>query len=171
MGFSPLEGLVMATRSGDVDAAIMPYLERRLGLSGDQVLAILNERSGLAGVAGSPEDPRKLLDRGSPRARLAVELYCHRARKYLGSYLAVLGGCDGVAFGGGVGEHVPQMREMILSGMQWAGIELDAAANEAAHGCESRISAPASPVSVWVIPVNEELLMVRAVLTLDKLGQ
>ncbi|HEV7138723.1 MAG TPA: acetate/propionate family kinase [Steroidobacteraceae bacterium] len=171
MGFSPLEGLVMATRSGDVDAAIMPYLERRLGLSGDQVLAILNERSGLAGVAGSPEDPRKLLDRGSPRARLAVELYCHRARKYLGSYLAVLGGCDGVAFGGGVGEHVPQIREMILSGMQWAGIELDAAANEAAHGCESRISAPASPVSVWVIPVNEELLMVRAVLTLDKLGQ
>jgi acetate kinase len=168
MGFSPLEGLVMATRSGDVDPAILPYLQRRLGLSGEQVLAILNERSGLAGVAGSPDDPSQLLDGGSERARLAVELYCYRARKYLGSYLAVLGGCDGVAFGGGVGEHVPQVRQMILAGMQWAGIELDAAANQAARGSESRISAAASPVSVWVIPVDEELLMVHAALALAK---
>ena len=168
MGFSPLEGLVMATRSGDVDAAVVPYLERRLGVSGEQVLAILNERSGLAGVAGSPEDPGKLLDGGSEQARLAVELYCYRARKYLGAYLAVLGGCDGVAFGGGVGEHVPQVREMILAGMRWAGIELDGAANQAARGSESRISAAGSPVSVWVIPVDEEPLMVRAALTLAK---
>ncbi|HEX8755594.1 MAG TPA: acetate kinase [Steroidobacteraceae bacterium] len=166
MGFSPLEGLVMATRSGDVDPAVVPYLQRRLGVSGEQVLAILNERSGLAGVAGSPDDPHQLLESASERARLAVELYCYRARKYLGSYLAVLGGCDGVAFGGGVGEHVPQVREMILAGMQWAGIELDPAANQAACGNESRISAAASPVSVWVIPVDEELPMVRAALTL-----
>ncbi|MGH8301275.1 MAG: acetate/propionate family kinase, partial [Steroidobacteraceae bacterium] len=166
MGFSPLEGLVMATRSGDVDAAIVPYLERRLGLSGEHVLAMLNERAGLAGVAGRPDDPRKLLEEGSERARLAVELYCYRARKYLGSYLAVLGGCDGVVFGGGVGEHVPEVRDMILSGLQWAGIELDAQANQAARGSESRISAAGSRVSVWTIPVDEELLMVRAALTL-----
>jgi acetate kinase len=168
MGFSPLEGLVMETRSGDVDAGIVPYLERRLGVSGERVLEMLNERCGLAGVAGSRADPQKLLDGGSARARLAVELYCYRARKYLGSYLAVLGGCDGVAFGGGVGEHVPEVRAMILSGLQWAGIDLDAAANVGARGSESRISAVGSRVSVWVIPVEEELLMVRAALTVAK---
>jgi len=170
MGFSPLEGLVMATRSGDVDAAIVPYLERRLSLSGDQVLEMLNERSGLAGVAGSHEDPQSLLDEGSERARLAVELYCYRARKYLGAYLAVLSGCDGVAFGGGVGEHVPQVRARILHGLEWAGIELDSAANEAAKGSESRISTAGSRVGVRVIPVDEELLLVRAAMTVAKLA-
>jgi acetate kinase len=170
MGFSPLEGLVMATRSGDVDAAIVPYLERRLGVSGDRVLEILNERSGLAGVAGSTADPQALLDAGSERSSLAVELYCYRARKYLGAYLAVLAGCDGVAFGGGVGEHVPEVRARILADLEWAGIELDRAANQAARGSESRISTPRSRVAVWVIPVDEELLMVRAALTVAKLA-
>jgi acetate kinase len=167
MGFSPLEGLVMATRSGDVDAAVVPYLERRLGMSGERVLELLNERCGLAGVAGSLADPQQLLDGGSDRGRFALELYCYRARKCLGSYLAVLGGCDGIAFGGGVGEHVPEVRARILSGLQWAGIELGPA-NETARGSESRISAAGSRVRVWVIPVEEELLMVRAALTLAK---
>ena len=171
MGFSPLEGLVMATRCGDIDAAVLPYLERKLGLSGEQVLALLNERSGLAGLAGSAKDPGSLLDEGSERGRLAVELYCYRARKYLGSYLAVLGGCDGIAFGGGVGEHVPEIRARILSGFEWAGLELDPAANEAARGSESRISGTRSRGRVWVIPVNEELLLVRAALTVAKLAK
>src|SRR5512146_182057 len=171
MGFSPLEGLVMATRSGDIDAAVVPYLERRLGVSGQRVLQMLEERSGLAGLAGSPADPQKLLDQGSARAQLAVELYCYRARKYLGSYLAVLGGCDGVAFGGGVGEHVPEVRARILSGLQWAGIELDQGTNQAGRGSETRIDDARSRVRVWVIPVAEELLMVRAALTLAKLGR
>ncbi|HUN72799.1 MAG TPA: acetate/propionate family kinase [Steroidobacteraceae bacterium] len=170
MGFSPLEGLVMETRSGDLDAAIVPYLERRLGVSGEQVVEMLNQRAGLAGVAGSPADPQALLQGGSPRARFAVELYCYRARKYLGAYLAVLGGCDGIAFGGGVGEHVAEVRARILCGLEWAGIELDRSANEAARGSESRISAAGSRVSVWVIPVDEEMLMVRAALTLAKLA-
>ncbi|HVC30255.1 MAG TPA: hypothetical protein VND24_03640 [Steroidobacteraceae bacterium] len=170
MGFSPLEGLVMATRSGDIDAAVVPYLERRLGVSGDRVLQILDEQCGLAGIAGSSGDPQALLDEGSERGRLAVELYCYRARKYLGAYLAVLGGCDGITFGGGVGEHVPEVRARILSGLGWAGIELDDAANRAAGGAESRISAPRSPVSVRVITVQEELLMVRAALAVAKLG-
>jgi acetate kinase len=170
MGFSPLEGLVMATRSGDVDAAIVPYLERRLGISGEQVLRMLNEGAGLAGVAGNPSDPQSLLDEGSERGRLAVELYCYRARKYLGAYLAVLGGCDGIIFGGGVGEHVPEVRARILSGLEWAGIELDPAANSAARGSESRISAAGSRVRVRVIPVYEEVLMVRAALTVAKLA-
>ena len=159
----------MATRSGDVDAAIVPYLERRLGVSGDRVVELLNEDSGLAGVAGGGSDPQSLLDGGSERARLAVELYCYRARKYLGAYLAVLGGCDGVAFGGGVGEHVPEVRARILSGLEWAGLKLDRAANQAAKGRESRISAEDARVSVRVIPVDEEVLMVRSALTVAKL--
>ena len=170
MGFSPLEGLVMATRSGDLDPAIVPYLEHRLGMSGGRVLEMLEGRSGLAGVAGSQADPRALLGGGSERARFAVELYCYRARKYLGAYLAVLGGCDGVAFGGGVGEHVPEVRAKILSGLEWAGIELDRCANREAVGEESRISAAAGRVTVRVIPVDEELLMVRAALTVAKLA-
>ncbi|HEY1892488.1 MAG TPA: acetate/propionate family kinase [Steroidobacteraceae bacterium] len=169
MGFSPLEGLVMETRSGDLDAAIVPYLERRLGQSGEQIVAILNQRCGLAGVAGSPSDPQTLLDAGSARAQFAVELYCYRARKYLGAYLAVLGGCDGIAFGGGVGEHVPEVRTRILSDLEWSGIELDPTANQAARGSESRINGTRSRVSVWVIPVDEELLMVHAALTVAKL--
>lgn len=169
MGFSPLEGLVMATRSGDVDAAIVPHLERRLGVSGERVLELLNEDCGLAGVAGSASDPQSLLDAGSERAQFAVELYCHRARKYLGAYLAVLSGCDGVVFGGGVGEHVPEVRAKIVSGLEWAGVVLDPAANQTARGNECRISAGGSRVSVWVIPVNEELLMVRSALAVAKL--
>jgi acetate kinase len=169
MGFSPLEGLVMATRAGDIDAAVVPYLERRLGVSAEQIVTTLNERSGLLGLAGSPSDPQSLLDAGSERGRLAVELYCYRARKYLGAYLAVLGGCDGITFGGGVGEHVPEVRARILANLEWAGIELDPTANRAATGLESRISAPGSRVTVRVIPVYEELLMVRAALTVAKL--
>lgn len=170
MGFSPLEGLVMETRSGDIDPAVVPYLERRLSLSGEQVVERLNGRAGLAGLAGSPADPQALLEDGSAQSRFAVELYCYRARKYLGAYLAVLGGCDGIAFGGGVGEHVPQVRSRILSGLEWAGIELDEAANGAARGSESCISAAGSRVSVRVIPVYEELLMVRAAVTVAKLA-
>jgi len=170
MGFSPLEGLVMESRSGDIDAAVVPYLERRLGVSGARVIEMLNERSGLAGLAGSADDPQALLESGTAQAQFAVELYCYRARKYLGAYLAVLGGCDGIAFGGGVGEHVPTVRARILSDLAWAGIELDQAANEAARGSESRISAAGSRVSVWVVPVAEELLMVRAALTVATLA-
>jgi acetate kinase len=170
MGFSPLEGLVMATRSGDVDAAIVPYLERRLGLSGDRVLEMLNEQAGLAGVAGSASDPGSLLRSSTERAQLALELYCYRARKYLGAYLAVLGGCDGIAFGGGVGEHVPEVRARILAGFEWAGVQTDAAANEAARGRESLISSPGSRVTVRVMAVDEELLLVRAALAVAKLA-
>ncbi|HEY7888444.1 MAG TPA: acetate/propionate family kinase [Steroidobacteraceae bacterium] len=171
MGFSPLEGLVMATRSGDIDAAIVPYLERQLGVSGEKVVEMLNERSGLAGVAGETGDPQSLLDSGNDRARLAVELYCYRARKYLGAYFTVLGGCDGIAFGGGVGEHVAEVRARILTGLEWAGIALDRAANQAASGSESRISAAGSRARVWVIPVDEELPMVRAALSVAKLAR
>ncbi len=151
----------MATRSGDIDAAVVPHLERQLGLSGDEVIELLNHRAGLAGMSGLDGNPATLLDSPSPEAQFAVELYCYRARKYVGAYLAVLGGCDGIVFGGGVGEHVPGVRERILAGLQWAGIELDRAANEAARGEEARIDA-GGPVQVYALKVDEELVLVRA---------
>jgi acetate kinase len=162
MGFSPLEGLVMATRSGDVDPSILPYLQKRLGLTGEQVVELLNRESGLAGVSGKNANPSELLADPAPQGQFAVELYCYRLRKYIGAYCAVLGGCDGIVFGGGVGEHSPEVRERTLAGMQWAGIELDAAANQAARGAEAAIHAAQSKVRVQVIPVDEELVMVRA---------
>jgi acetate kinase len=103
MGFSPLEGLVMATRSGDVDAAAVPFLQHKLGITGESLVALLNEQSGLLGVSGSDANPSALLASTDPRAQFALDLYCYRLRKYIGAYLAVLGGCDGIVFGGGVG--------------------------------------------------------------------
>ena len=162
MGFSPLEGLVMATRSGDVDPSILPYLQERLALSGEQVIELLNRKSGLAGVSGKSANPGELLSDPAPQSQFAVELYCYRLRKYVGAYCAVLGGCDGIVFGGGVGEHVPEVRERALAGMEWAGIELDLAANRAARGPEAAIQSARSKVRVHVVPVDEEAVMVRA---------
>ncbi|HEY6484278.1 MAG TPA: acetate/propionate family kinase [Steroidobacteraceae bacterium] len=164
MGFSPLEGLVMATRSGDIDAAVVPYLQRRLSLTADSVIELLNRDSGVAGLAGSESDLGKLAADPAATSQFAVELYCYRARKYVGAYLSVLGGCDGIVFGGGVGEHVPAIRERILTGMGWAGIRLDLAANEAARGTEARIDAADGPLRVQVIRTDEEGILVRAAL-------
>ncbi|MBV8910222.1 MAG: acetate/propionate family kinase, partial [Gammaproteobacteria bacterium] len=162
MGFSPLEGLMMATRAGDIDAAVEPYLAQQLAASCREVIELLNNSAGLAGVAGSAANPSALLEDGAPRGRFAVELYCYRIRKYLGAYMAVLEGCDGIVFGGGVGEHAPGVRSRALSGLGWAGVELDAARNEAARGGEARISAAAATVGIQVIAVDEESLLARA---------
>ena len=162
MGFSPLEGLVMATRSGDVDPSIVPYLQKRLGLSAEEIVGLLDTGSGLAGLSGKSGSPSELLADPAPQSQFAVELYCYRLRKYIGAFCAVLGGCDGIVFGGGVGEHVPEVRERALAGMAWAGIELDTAANGSARGAEASIHSHASKVRVQVIPVDEELVMVRA---------
>lgn len=162
MGFSPLEGLVMATRSGDVDPSILPYLQKRLSLTSERLIDLLNRESGLAGVSGKSSNPGDLLADPTPPSQFAVELYCYRVRKYIGAYCAVLGGCDGIVFGGGVGEHLPEIRERILAGMAWAGIELDLAANRAACGAEAAIHATPSRVRIQVVPVDEEQVMVRA---------
>jgi acetate kinase len=164
MGFSPLEGLVMATRSGDIDPAIVPYLEKRLGKDSADIVAMLNRESGVAGLSAGRTDLGKLAADPSPEAQFAVDLYCYRARKYVGAYLAVLGGCDGIVFGGGVGEHVPAVRERILADMTWAGIEIDPKANDAARGQEARIDTLKLPVRVHVIPVEEERMLVEAAL-------
>src|SRR5579872_680838 len=156
MGFSPLEGLVMATRSGDVDAAIIPFLQRRLARTSAEILELLNTESGIAGLSGGETHLGKLAADPGPKAQFAVDLYCYRIRKYIGAYLAVLGGCDGIVFGGGDGEHVPAVRERILTGLQWAGVTLDPTANAAALGQEACISAADSRTHVHVIPVDEE---------------
>ncbi len=162
MGFSPLEGLVMATRSGDIDPAVVPYLQRRLARSGDEIVELLNREAGLRGLSEGSADLSALLSTGDSRAEFALDLYCYRARKYIGAYLAVLGGCDGIVFGGGVGEHVPAVRARILDGMQWAGIELDARANVAAVGREARIDGPQSRIEIHVIPIDEERMLTAA---------
>jgi acetate kinase len=158
MGFSPLEGLMMATRSGDLDPGILIYLQRHAGLTPEALEEILNRESGLQGVAGE-RDMQQLLARDDDAARLALDMYCYRARKYLGAYLAALGGADAVLFGGGVGENAPLIRARILEGMDWDGIALDTRANDATTGTEARISRPNSKVDCRVIPVDEAALL------------
>jgi acetate kinase len=165
MGFSPLEGLVMATRSGDIDPSVVPYLQRRLGKKSEEIIELLNRESGVASLAGGVTDLGKLAADPSPQSQFAIDLYCYRARKYVGAFLTVLGGCDGIVFGGGVGEHVPAVRQRILTGMGWAGIEIDAAANESARGQEARIDTTHKAVRVHVIPVEEEGVLVEAAQT------
>ena len=166
MGFSPLEGLVMATRCGDVDPGVLLYLQRECGMSLAALDHMLSRESGLLGLSGVSADMRALLASGEPRARLAVDLYCYRARKYIGAYLAVLGGADAIVFGGGVGEHAPEIRARILQGLKWAGIALDTTHNQTALGSEARISHVNSPIAVWVLPVDEAAILANEALAL-----
>jgi acetate kinase len=158
MGFTPLEGLVMATRSGDLDPGAVLYLQRQEGLSPAQTEQLLNDQSGLLGISGISADMRELLASTDPAAHLAVELYCYRARKYLGAYMSVLGGVDAILFGGGVGENSPEIRELIVSGLAWDGIRLHAAQNAAAVA-PSRFDAAGSTVQLWALPVDESQLV------------
>jgi acetate kinase len=162
MGFTPLEGLVMGTRSGDLDPAVVGVLAEREGVAVGEVERWLNERSGLLGLSGTSRDMRDLLGRADtdPRARLAVDVFCHRARKYVGAYLATLGRVDALVFTGGIGEHAAPVRAAICAGLEAAGIVLDPAANIAARG-DARIDAPRSRVDVRVIAADEERMIAR----------
>ncbi len=163
MGFTPLEGLVMGTRAGDLDASIVGYLARKEGVAAADVERWLNERSGLLGVSGRSADMRDLLEREATdaRARLAVELFCYRARKYVGAYLAALGGADALVFTGGIGERAPAVRARICAGLEWCGLVLDPARNAAAVDGDARIGADRARVQAYVIPTDEELLIAR----------
>ncbi|HUG38837.1 MAG TPA: acetate kinase [Longimicrobiales bacterium] len=166
MGFTPLEGLVMGTRSGDVDAAILDYVSVKEGVDLRGVENLLNKQSGLLGISGLTNDMRELQaeadEHDDRRARLAIEIFCYRARKYIGAYLAAMGGADAVVFTGGIGQNAPRIRARILQGLEWAGLELDAAANEAATGDSAgRISRAGARLEAWMIPTNEELLIAR----------
>jgi acetate kinase len=163
MGFTPLEGLVMGTRSGDLDPAIVGFLAQKEGASIAEVEGWLNARSGLLGVSGRSNDMRDLLAhlQEDERARLAVELFCYRARKYVGAYFAALGGADAVVFSGGIGERSPLIRARICEGMHWCGLALDSARNDRLQGDEGSISPPDARVQVYVIPSDEELLIAQ----------
>lgn len=166
MGFTPLEGLVMGTRSGDLDPAILEFISIKEGLSIAEVDTLLNKQSGLLGISGLTHDMRDLLaeerEHADRRARLAIEIFCYRLRKYIGAYLAAMGGADAVVFAGGIGENSPDIRARVVDGMAWAGLELDPEANVAATGgVEGRISRDGSRLAAWVIPTDEELLVAR----------
>jgi acetate kinase len=158
MGFTPLEGLVMGTRCGDLDPAIVPFLQREAGQSADEVTDLLEHRSGLLGLAGAA-DVRSVLgarDAGDEKARLAIEVYCHRIRKYVGAYHAVLGRLDAIVFTAGVGEHAPTVRSESLAGLQPWGIDVDPARNNAGSIQDRVISAPDARVTVCVVPTDEQ---------------
>ena len=165
MGLSPLEGLVMGTRSGDVDPALGAYLQRVAGLDPAAYDEALNTRSGLLGLAGTA-DLRELDQRrvgGDAAAELAFAVMVHRLRKYVGAYAVVLGGVDAIAFTGGIGENSAAVRAAVLGGLGVLGVELDAAANADGHP-ERRVTSDASRVAAWVVPTNEELEIARACL-------
>lgn len=165
MGFTPLEGLVMGTRSGDLDPAILDFLAAKEGLSLHDMDTLLNKQSGLVGVSGLTSDMRDLLaeerEHGDRRARLAIELFCYRARKYIGAYLAAMNGADAIAFAGGIGENSPEIRERICRDLEWLGLQVDPTANAALVGREGRFDAAGSRVELRVIPTDEELLIAR----------
>lgn len=158
MGLTPLEGVIMGTRCGDLDPAIVFYLAEK-GYTMAQLNELFNKKSGLLGISGVSNDMRNLTEqasRGHPRAQLAIEIFCYRIKKYIGAYTAVLGTLDGVIFTGGIGENNASIRERILSDLPQLGIEIDAARNQAAQPKERLISTDGSRVKVYVIPTNEE---------------
>ena len=167
MGFTPLEGLVMGTRSGDVDPAVLDYLANKEGLSPAEADALLNKQSGLLGISGLTNDMRELLaeadENDDRRARLAVDVFCYRARKYIGAYLAALeGAAVAVVFTGGIGENSAAVRSRVCAGLAWAGLEVDAGKNDALTGGKEGIfTAEAGRLPAWVIPTDEELLIAR----------
>lgn len=161
MGFTPLEGLMMATRSGDVDPGVIAHLQRAGPMSVDAVEDLLTHASGLLGVSGESADLRVLLASSRPEARLAIEMFCYRARKYVGAYLAALGGVDAILIGGGAGEHLPEIRWRILAGLEALGVVLDPESNRAAAGEAARISSPRSAVEVRVVTVDEAGIMME----------
>lgn len=164
MGMTPLEGLMMGTRSGDVDPAIVLELAARPGLGPDGVAAMLNRDSGLLGVSGVSSDLRQVeraAAEGNERAGIALDLFAHRVRRGIGSALGVLGHADAVVLTGGIGEYAVAMRERILGGLSGLGMQLDAEANGECFGREGRISTSDSPVSLFVIPAREEWLIAR----------
>jgi acetate kinase len=165
MGFTPLEGLMMATRSGDLDPAIVHFLCRREGIDPARVEDLLNHESGLLGVSGVSRDIRDVsaaAEAGNRDAALALTMFCYRVRKYIGQYLTIEGKTRAIIFGGGIGEHAHAVRARICSGLEPLGIVIDPAKNRMADGREARISADDSPIEVHVIPLNEELYIARA---------
>jgi acetate kinase len=165
MGMTPLEGLVMGTRSGDLDPAVTSLIAIKEGMSPSEVDTLLNTQSGLLGISGLTNDMRELLaelkEHDDRRVGLAVEVFCYRARKYIGAYLAAMGGADAVVFTGGIGENSPEIRARICENFEWAGLKIDDARNQQMVGHEGAISTDDSKLLAYAIPTDEELLIAR----------
>jgi acetate kinase len=166
MGFTPLEGLVMGTRTGDIDPAVLEYVATKEGLSTAAVESLFNKQSGLLGISGLTHDMRELLaeaeEHDDRRAWLAIELFCYRVIKYVGAYMAALGGADAIVFAGGIGENAAPIRARICQGLEWMGLDISPARNaEKLGGAEGLISTDDSRLQAWVIPTDEELLIAR----------
>jgi len=164
MGFTPLEGLVMGSRSGDIDPAIVPFLMRKERIGAGEVDSLLNKHSGLYGVSGLSNDMRILLEAetaGNERAHLAVDLFCYRIKKYVAAYVGVLGGLDGFAFAGGIGENAADVRRRCLAGLSVMGLAIEDAQSAQASDGETEITGPGGGARVFVIPTDEEWLIAR----------
>ena len=168
MGLTPLEGLPMGTRSGNLDPAILQFIMNKYGYTADEILNILNKKSGVLGISGVGSDFRdleKAAGEGNERAQLALDKFAYEVRKYIGSYAAAMGGVDIITFTAGVGENGPDMRESICKGLEFLGVHVDHEKNQV-RGKETDISAADSTVKVYVIPTNEELMIARDTLAL-----
>jgi acetate kinase len=175
MGLTPLEGLVMGTRGGDVDPGVLLHLMRELGLTADDLDRVLNQESGLLGVSGVGNDMRDVAARaatGDERCRLALDLYSYRLKKYVGAFAAAMGGLDVLIFTAGVGENSPEIRAAACEGLGFLGIEIDADSNSNARGVEADIGAPGARVRVLVVPTDEERLIAdQTVAVLEQLQE
>lgn len=164
MGFTPLEGLVMGTRSGDIDPAAVEFMRVKLGLSPEEVVNYLNKKCGMLGISGFSSDMRdntEAMLNGNERAKLAIEMVAYRVKKYVGSYIAILGGVDAIVFTGGIGEHSFRVREMVMDGMEYCGAKLDKKKNEEYGSDVGYINTEDSRVKIIVLPTNEELSIAR----------
>ena len=164
MGLTPLEGIIMGTRSGTIDPSLHQVIANQENISLDDVIGILNKKSGLLGVSGVSNDQRDLhaaAAEGNKRAELAIDIQCYQIKKYIGSYAAAMGGLDAVIFTGGIGENDEVVRKKVCEDMTFMGIDFDAAKNDAGSRKESCITKDGSKVEVWVVPTNEELLIAR----------
>lgn len=162
MGLTPLEGLIMGTRSGDVDGGALTFIEKKLGLDADGLSDLLNKKSGMLGITGISSDMReieKAFEEGNERAKLAFDMYFYRIRKYIGAYAAAMDGCDIIVFTAGVGENQPSLREEVCKKLTYLGVEIDVEKNKNLRGKEALISTPGSKVAVCVIPTDEELMI------------
>lgn len=171
MGLTPLEGLMMGTRSGDIDGGAITFLEKKLGFDADGMSNLLNKKSGVLGITGISSDMREIDDAiaaGNERAKLALDMYNYRIKKYVGAYAAAMGGCDIIVFTAGVGENQSEMREAVCENMEYMGVKIDKEKNKGIRGVEAVISAPDSKVTVCVIPTDEELMIATDTMNLLK---
>jgi len=164
MGLTPLEGLMMGTRSGDIDPAVVPFVMSKEELTLSEVNSMLNKHSGMLAISGFSGDMREIveaMEEGDKNAKLAFDMFCYRLRKYVGAYAAAMNGLDALVFTAGIGENSPHVRKAVCDGLTFLGLELDEAANRRSSKDARFISTPESRVKVLVVPTNEELIIAR----------